>query len=89
MLLARGRDEEERERWEHTRWMTWQLSNPHYKKGQAPRTAKAFWTFPWEKTDEEEMVERAKASAGVAPETAAALNAIFDKINKRTNEQAG
>lgn len=66
----------------------WQLSIPHYKKGQAPRTAKAFWTFPWEKTDEEELAERAKQNAGVTAEEMEGLNKFFNK-KRQDNEQAG
>ena len=83
-----GYEDKERARWERTRWMAWQLSIPHYKKGQAPRTAKAFWTFPWEKTDEEELAERARANAGTTAEEAEGLNKLFGKI-RRQDEQTG
>lgn len=57
---------------------------PHYKKGQAPRSAKAFCRFPWDAgatmTEEEalEIYERSR----VSEEEAEALNKHFDKLRQ-------
>jgi hypothetical protein len=57
---------------------------PHYKKGQAPRSAKAFCRFPWDASatmTEDEALEVYERSR-VSEEEAEALNKHFDKLRQ-------
>lgn len=83
-LRLAGFERREQREWERLRWQTWQLMAPHYKKGQAPRTAKAFCRFPWDADltmTEEEAIEAYERSR-VSQEEAEALNRHFDKLKQ-------
>lgn len=83
-LRLEGFERKEQREWERLRWQTWQLMTPHYKKGQAPRSAKAFCRFPWDTgasmTEDEalEVYERSR----VSEEEAEALNRHFNKLRQ-------
>ena len=83
-LRLEGFERKEQREWERLRWQTWQLMTPHYKKGQAPRSAKAFCRFPWDAgvsmTEDEalEVYERSR----VSEEEAEALNRHFNKLRQ-------
>lgn len=81
-LRLEGFERKEQREWERLRWQTWQLMTPHYKKGQAPRTARAFCKFPWDAgavTTEDEAIKMYEMSR-VTDEEARALNEHFKKI---------
>jgi len=75
-LRVEGHERKHRHDWELTRWQTWQLLAPNYKKGRAPRTPKAFYRFPWEQTTEEDAVDACRRSQ-VTAEEAAVLDKLF------------
>ena len=71
-----------REEWERMRWMVWQLSIPHFKKGRAPQTAQAFLRFPWERQTAEEVEKKVK-EGGLTAGQIAELNRIMSDYNSR------
>ena len=90
-LRWKGKEQEQRERWTIARWMCWQdvLLSPNIKPGSKPRTPQAFCRFPWEKSEKEEIEEKARAFR-LTPEQEAELNKImaeFDAKRNLNNEQ--
>ena len=64
------------------RWLAWRLNSPHYKKGQAPRTASAYWPFPWEQEERrKEMEEMASRHQAMTEEEQERLNKLFANRN--------
>lgn len=91
MLRKKGKEEEQRERWTIARWMCWQevLLSPNIKQGSKPKTPQAFCRFPWERSEKEEVLEKAKTFR-MTPEQAAELNRIMAEVNEKrslNNEQ--
>lgn len=80
-LRRRGLEEAAREEWERIRWMAWQnvLLSPNIKSANKPRTPRAFWRFPWEEPEDEELRRKA-ADYRVSPEEEAELNRIFKEL---------
>lgn len=83
-LRLSGFERAEQREWERLRWQTWQLMAPHYKRGQMPRSAKAFCRFPWDKdiTNDERLAQRALERSHITEDEITALNAHFDKLKQ-------
>lgn len=79
-LRLEGFERKEQQEWERLRWQTWQLMTPHYKKGQAPRTAKAFCKFPWDTQMSEADAIKAYERSRVTDEEARVLNEHFKRL---------
>jgi len=79
----KGFELQQRREWERLRWQTWQLMMPNFKRGSAPRTAKAFCPFPWEKSEKEEVLDMWERSK-VQQWEADALNVIFENLHNKT-----
>lgn len=60
--------------------------SPNIKPHNKPHTPQSYVRFPWEKPTKEE-VEAMAARCKVSDEEAAALNRIFDDLNKRNNRE--
>ena len=57
---------------------------PHYKKGRAPGSPKAFLRFGWEEMTEEEAAERLE-ECKVSDEEIEELNRLIEMHHKRVN----
>ena len=70
--------------YEHLRWLVWQMMMPHYKKGRAPGSPKAFLRFGWEEMTDEEAAERLE-ECKVSDEEIEELNRLIEMHHKRVN----
>lgn len=82
-MLAKGKEEDWRERMELARWICYHIyaQNPYIKPPRA-LNQQAYCRFPWEEVTEDEAKEAARRCV-VTPEEAEKLNAIFESINNR------
>lgn len=81
--LYKARDLRVQQRWEMARWAVWQLSLPHYKKGQAPKTPEDFMPLPWEQERRQREMEQSLAEW--QPATGAEMGILDNIFNKVTN----
>lgn len=86
-LRLKGKEREIQREWELTRWQTWQMMRPNFKKGSEPKTPQAFVRFPWEQPEADEAREKMERSR-VTEAQAAVLNRIFDEIHKRNQVES-
>ena len=81
--LYKARELRVQQRWEMARWAVWQLSLPHYKKGQAPHTPQEFMPLPWEEAKRQQELEQSLAEW--QPATASEMGILDDIFYKDNN----
>ena len=83
-MLVKGKEAEEHERWELARWQAFNnlLLSPHIKAIKKPKSPKAWFRFPWERPDDDE-VEKIKRNSKVTAAEVAELERIFADYHSR------